>query len=60
MKTGVICPKITLTIVLNGHDRVREHAKMMGMALPEDDNFLWIAEESLLAPLPPGFRSSTM
>lgn len=27
---------------------------MMGMLLPEDERFLWIAEESLLAPLPEG------
>lgn len=27
---------------------------MMGMFLPEDERFLWIAEESLLAPLPEG------
>eukprot|EP00752_Nemacystus_decipiens_P003758 g3461.t2 len=31
---------------------VREHAIMLGMLLPEDERFLWIAEESLLAPLP--------
>lgn len=34
--------------------RVREHALMLGMLLPADENFLWIAEESLLAPLPEG------
>lgn len=34
--------------------RVREHAVMLGMLLPDDENFLWIAEESLLAPLPDG------
>ncbi|CAN0398099.1 unnamed protein product [Ectocarpus sp. 8 AP-2014] len=28
---------------------------MLGMLLPEDENFLWIAEESLLAPLPEGW-----
>lgn len=27
---------------------------MLGMLLPEDERFLWIAEESLLAPLPEG------
>lgn len=27
---------------------------MMGMLLPEDEELLWIAEESLLAPLPEG------
>lgn len=27
---------------------------MLGMVLPDDDDFLWIAEESLLAPLPEG------
>lgn len=27
---------------------------MMGMQLPEDEQYLWIAEESLLAPLPEG------
>lgn len=27
---------------------------MLGMLLPDDENFLWIAEESLLAPLPEG------
>ncbi|CAM9220071.1 unnamed protein product [Ectocarpus sp. 6 AP-2014] len=34
---------------------VREHAIMLGMLLPEDESFLWIAEESLLAPLPEGW-----
>ncbi|CBJ31987.1 conserved unknown protein [Ectocarpus siliculosus] len=34
---------------------VQEHAIMLGMLLPEDENFLWIAEESLLAPLPEGW-----
>ncbi|CAM9700612.1 unnamed protein product [Pylaiella littoralis] len=34
---------------------VREHALMLGMLLPADENFLWIAEESLLAPLPEGW-----
>lgn len=33
---------------------IREHAVMMGMLLPEDEELLWIAEESLLAPLPEG------
>lgn len=35
---------------------------MLGMLLPEDERFLWIAEESLLAPLPEGeplFRMQT-
>ncbi len=27
---------------------------MLGMVLPDDEDFLWIAEESLLAPLPEG------
>ncbi|CAM9112685.1 unnamed protein product [Laminaria digitata] len=34
---------------------IREHAVMMGMLLPEDEDLLWIAEESLLAPLPEGW-----
>eukprot|EP00904_Undaria_pinnatifida_P001842 jgi/Undpi1/11659/HiC_scaffold_36.g13954.m1 len=34
---------------------IREHAVMMGMLLPEDEELLWIAEESLLAPLPEGW-----
>lgn len=29
---------------------------MLGMLLPEDEQFLWVAEESLLAPLPEGGR----
>lgn len=37
---------------------VREHAIMMGMLLPEDEPYLWIAEESLLAPLPEGKPAS--
>ncbi|CAM9110909.1 unnamed protein product [Discosporangium mesarthrocarpum] len=31
---------------------VRQHASMLGMEFPEDEPFLWVAEESLLAPLP--------
>lgn len=31
---------------------------MMGMILPEDEELLWIAEESLLAPLPEGMPES--
>lgn len=31
---------------------------MMGMLLPEDEELLWIAEESLLAPLPEGTSKS--
>lgn len=27
---------------------------MLGMLLPEDEKYLWVAEESLLAPLPEG------
>ncbi|CAM9184037.1 unnamed protein product [Scytosiphon promiscuus] len=34
---------------------VREHARVLGMMLPEDESLLWIAEESLLAPLPEGW-----
>ncbi|CAM9134292.1 unnamed protein product, partial [Choristocarpus tenellus] len=34
---------------------IREHAAILGMTLPEDEQFLWVAEESLLAPLPEGW-----
>lgn len=33
---------------------------MMGMLLPEDHEYLWIAEESLLAPLPEGVFESAL
>lgn len=34
---------------------VREHAQVLGMTLPQDDAYLWIAEESLFAALPEGW-----
>lgn len=37
-----------------GYGSVRDHATMMGMLLPEDEKYLWIAEESLFAHLPEG------
>jgi hypothetical protein len=33
----------------------REHALLLGMVFPRDEKLLWIAEESLLAPLPEGW-----
>lgn len=32
----------------------------MGMVLPQDEEYLWIAEESLLAPLPEGKISAAV
>jgi WW domain len=34
---------------------VRQHAALLGMQLPEDSRYLWIAEESMLADLPEGW-----
>lgn len=47
----------TKRLVINcygGFGSVRDHATMMGMLLPEDEKYLWIAEESLFAHLPEG------
>ena len=32
-----------------------EYAHYLGMVFPEDDTFLWIAEEAYVAPLPPNW-----
>lgn len=38
-------------------DEVREYATMLGFELPGDEDLLYIAEEGLKAPLPPGWRA---
>lgn len=56
MHAGRSVAPIGLSFAATG--RIREHAIMMGMILPEDEELLWIAEESLLAPLPEGMPES--
>ncbi|CAM9779321.1 unnamed protein product [Ascophyllum nodosum] len=55
-ETGVAlqrCPKSVPAHIFK--KSVRDHAIVMGMVLPEDEQHLWIAEESLFAPIPEGW-----
>ena len=52
-------PQISLSekkINLLKQQAIKEHAKYLGMDLLVDKEFLWIANQSLLAPLPPDWE----
>lgn len=45
-----------LVLEAPGNDEIADYAKYLGMRPQEDSELLWIAEQALCAPLPPGWK----